>query len=101
MWSSRLRTAVFMALYLSVATLAGCATTAPVQEMSDARQALRAAEQASAHEKQLPSYLTARQLLDSAEALLLEGQFGAARRKADRARQYAVEARREALGETP
>jgi outer membrane murein-binding lipoprotein Lpp len=101
MWSSQLRTAVFIALYLSVATLAGCAATAPVQEMSDARQALRAAEQAGAQEKALPSYLSARQLLESAEALLLEGEYRAARRKADRARLHAVEARQQALGETP
>lgn len=98
MWSSRLHRAVFIALYLSLGSLAGCAATAPVQEMSDARQALRAAEEAGAHERQVPSYLTARRLMDSAEALLNAGDYRAARVKADRARLHAVEARQEVLG---
>jgi hypothetical protein len=97
MWNSRLPRAVFIALYLSLSTLAGCAATAPVQEMSDARQALRAAEQAGAHERELPSYLVARELLDSAEALLNAGDYRGARAKADRARRHAVAAREEAL----
>lgn len=101
MWSTRLRTAVFIALYLSVTALAGCAATAPVQEMSDARQALRAAEQAGAHDRQLQSYFTARELLESAEALLNAGDYRAAREQADRARLHAVEARQEALDRSP
>ena len=98
MWSKSLPRAASLALYLSLAALAGCAATAPVQEMSDARQALRAAEQAGAQERQLPSYLVARELLESAEALLNAGDYRSAREKADRARRHAVNARLEALG---
>lgn len=97
MWSRQLRRAVLIALYLSLATLSGCAATAPVQEMSDARQALRAAEQAGAGERNLESYLTAREMLESAEALLNAGDYRSARDKADRARLHAVKARQEAL----
>jgi hypothetical protein len=98
MWSSHLRRAAFIALYLLLAALAGCAATAPVQEMSDARQALQAAEQVGAQEQALPSYLSAQRLLESAEALLNEGNYRSAREKANLARRHAVEAREQALG---
>jgi HEPN domain-containing protein len=66
--------------------------------MSDARQALQAAEQVGAREQALPSYLSAQQLLESAETLLNEGDYRSAREKADQARRHAVEAREQALG---
>lgn len=101
MWSHRLRTALVIALYLSVLALAGCAATAPVQEMSDARQALRAAEQVGAPQRAAPTYETARSLLESAETLLQAGEYRAARHKAEQARSEALKARQEALDAIP
>jgi len=69
----------------------GCATiTPPIQEMSDARQAIRAAHEANAR-KYAPDALTqAEVLLQEATSHLDEGDF-------DRARAAAVEARLEAI----
>ncbi|MFN2349172.1 MAG: DUF4398 domain-containing protein [Thioalkalivibrio sp.] len=97
MWSHRLRSALLVALYLSALLLAGCAVTAPVQEMSDARQALRAAEQAGAPERALPAYQQALDLLDSAEVLLQAGEYRRARDKAELSRAHSLEARQQAI----
>lgn len=97
MWSHRLRSALLVALYLSALLLAGCAATAPVQEMSDARQALRAAEQVGAPELALPTYQKALDLLESAEVLLQAGEFRRARDKAELSRVHSLEARQQAI----
>jgi len=97
MWSHRLRSALVVALYLSALLLAGCAATAPVQEMSDARQALRAAEQVGAPERARPSYQKALDLLESAEVLLQTGEYRRARDKAELSRAHALEAREQAI----
>lgn len=77
---------------LSGAVVSGCAG-APVQEMSNARQAVRAAEHAGA-DATAPEVLDeARQLLKSAESLLRRGDYRSARDQAELARTKAVEAR--------
>ncbi|MCG5536423.1 DUF4398 domain-containing protein [Ectothiorhodospira mobilis] len=78
------------------ALMAGCATTAPVQEMSDARQALQAAEQAGARERAAEAYRRSRALLEEAQLRLESGEYGPAREKALEAKRAAIEARIEA-----
>lgn len=75
------------------ALLAGCATTAPVQEMSDARQALQAAEQAGARERAAEALRRSRALLEEAQLRLESGEYGSAREKALEAKRVAIEAR--------
>ncbi len=68
--------------------VAGC-VSAPIQEMSDARQAISAAEDAEAE----PAPLTdAQRLLSEAEAQIRSGLWGMARANAIRARDLAVNA---------
>lgn len=83
-----------MIVLLSV--LAGCAT-APVQEMSDARQAIQAAQQAGAVNHAPLPLTEAKRLLDKAEKELELGDYGAARRNATSAKQRALKARQESL----
>ena len=81
-------------LSLGVALLAasGCVTSPPVQEMSDARQAITAAEEADAARFAPESLGDAQRLLESAERLLRDQAYGAARVNAVRARNRAVQA---------
>lgn len=80
-------------LLLIAAGLAGCAG-APMQEMSNARQAVKAAEQAGAS-KTAPELLAeANLLLKTAREHLYEGNYRDARDEAELARTKAVEARR-------
>ncbi|MDX1654197.1 MAG: DUF4398 domain-containing protein [Candidatus Competibacteraceae bacterium] len=79
--------------------LAGCAT-APVQEMSDARQAIRSAEEAGAAHYAQPQLKRARGLLDRAQRNLESGAYYQARRLALDAREEAIRAREQASGLT-
>jgi hypothetical protein len=82
---------------LSGAVMSGCAG-APVQEMSNARQAVRAAEHAGATAAAPEVLGEAKQLLKSAESHLRRGDYRSARDEAELARTKAVEAR--SLAET-
>jgi hypothetical protein len=73
--------------------VAGCAG-APVQEMSNARQAVRAAEKAGAPQYAPMVMNEARQALHAAESHLRQGEYRTARDEAEQARMKAVEARR-------
>lgn len=90
---------IVAALFLS-GLLAACAV-APVQEMSNARQALLAARQAGAatHAPQL--YSKAEGLLQQARDQLSVGGYGSARQLAEQAKKAAQEARDKALKKTP
>jgi hypothetical protein len=79
-------------LFAGLAT-GGCAG-APVQEMSNARQAVKAAERAGAAAAAPELMGEARQLLKSAEGHLRHGEYREARDEAELARTRAVEARR-------
>jgi hypothetical protein len=72
---------------------AGCAG-APAQQMSDARQAIRAAEQAGAGQHAPALLAEAQQLVESARLNLEKGEYRQARDDADQARAKAIEARR-------
>jgi hypothetical protein len=72
---------------------AGCAG-APAQQMSDARQAIRAAEQAGAGQHAPQLLAEAQQLVERARLNLEKGEYRQARDDADLARAKAMEARR-------
>ena len=80
---------------VAILSLAACAT-APVQEMSDARQAIRSAEAAGAAQRSLHSLSAAQRLLREAQAHLEAGAYGDARRSALDARDEAIKAREQA-----
>ena len=75
----------------ALAILAACAT-APVQEMSDARQAIPAAEEAGAAERAPEALRDAKRLLTSAERKLQREAYASARHDAREARLRAAEA---------
>ncbi len=87
--------AKFLTLVL-VFFLAGC-VMAPVQEMSDARQALMAARQVGAEMHAPDLYTEARRLLEDSEVFIAERRYELARVVADRAKTVAIKARRKAL----
>lgn len=72
-------------------------TTAPVQEMSDARQAIYSAEAAGAAQSSPDTLLTAQRLLQEAQGHLETGAYHEARRYALDARDQAIKAREQAM----
>lgn len=84
-----------LAMFVAMAVLAGCAS-APVQEMSDARQAIHAAEEAGAATLAPDALRDAKRLLTSAERKLQREAYTAARQDAREARRRAAEALRAA-----
>ena len=77
---------------LLVVVLVGCVTSPPVQEMSDARQAIAAAVAADAERFAPESLSEARRYLDEAERQLQQEAFGPARMNAVRAKNRAIAA---------
>ena len=83
------RRALLLVLALAAA---GCATDPPVQEMSDARQAITAAEDADAARFAPVPLSEARRSLEQAENQIANGSYGLARNNAIRAKNRAVAA---------
>jgi hypothetical protein len=81
----------FLAVFLGVAYLIGCAG-APVQEMSDARQAIAAAGAAGATTATSPDFYAAQAAITRAEAHLLAQEFTSARLAALEAKRHAAAA---------
>lgn len=79
-------------LAILMLALAACAT-APVQEMSDARQAIRSAEAVGAAQRSPESLTAAQRLLRKAQVYLETGAYDDARRYALDARAQAIKAR--------
>ena len=79
------------AIFLAAAVGVACAG-APVQEMSDARQAIAAARQAHVDDKAAADLAHAQQFLDAAQKALDAGEYSTAREDAQLARQYALRA---------
>jgi hypothetical protein len=75
--------------------LTGCAG-APVQEMSNARQAVRAAQQAGGAKYAPETMAEAERLLRDAKANQSKGEFRVAREQAEKARDKAMAALHEA-----
>jgi hypothetical protein len=80
--------------------LVACAS-APVQEMSDARQAIRAAQDAGAANTAATPLAEAQMSLNRAESQLNKRFFRAARRSAEEAHSKAVEALQQARETKP
>lgn len=80
--------------------LAAC-VTAPVQEMSDARQAIRSAEAAGAAQRSRASLQEAQRLLQAAQDFLETGSYDDARHYALGARAEAIKAREQADQDIP
>jgi hypothetical protein len=76
----------------AAAALAACVTSPPVQEMSDARQAISAAEQADANRLAPDSLTDARRFLAEAERQIQQSAYGPARMNAVRAKNRAAQA---------
>lgn len=79
---------------LGASLLAACVTAPPVQEMSDARQAITAAEQADAGRVAGDTLADARRFLAEAERQIQAEAYGPARMNAVRAKNRAVSALR-------
>jgi Domain of unknown function (DUF4398) len=77
-------------LTLLALVIAGCVTAPPVQEMSDARQAISAAEQANAGRVAADTLADARRFLAEAEQQIQEQAYGPARMNAMRAKNRAL-----------
>jgi len=89
--------------FIRLAICAGCillfvsCASAPVQEMSDARQAITAAERAGADRYSPVELSQARTALGQAVSQLQENEFSMARDNANRARNRAIKAREKTL----
>jgi hypothetical protein len=83
-----LQSAVLVAIFVA----AGCQTSPPVQEMSDARQAITAAKEAGAAEYAADELDAAVEFLSSAESYLQNNSFHFARRDAIAAKSKALDA---------
>lgn len=77
-------------LALAALAIAGCVTSPPIQEMSDARQAISAAEQADAERFAADTLADARRFLAQAEQQIQEQSYGPARMNAVRAKNRAA-----------
>jgi hypothetical protein len=75
-----------------MALLAAC-VSAPVQEMSDARQAIHSAEAVGAAQRSPAALREAQRLLREAQTLLEDGAYDQARQQALDARDEAIKAR--------
>jgi PBP1b-binding outer membrane lipoprotein LpoB len=80
-----------MLALLGAMQLAGC-VGAPVQEMSNARQAVRAAQQAGGAQHAPEAMSEAERLLQSAKTNQSKGEYRIAREQAEQARDKAMDA---------
>jgi len=85
-------------LTVAALVLAGCITSPPVQEMSDARQAIKAAEVANAARVAPEALQDARRFLADAEKQIQQQAYGPARFNAVRAKNRAAIALRSSKG---
>ncbi|MGH8281360.1 MAG: DUF4398 domain-containing protein [Gammaproteobacteria bacterium] len=82
-----------LAVLITALVLVACAS-APVQEISNARQAVAAAQQAGADQSAPRQMAEARRLLQAAQAALDEGNYSTSRQYALHAHDEAVKALR-------
>ncbi len=83
-----------LSLLAAVVAVAACVTAPPVQEMSDARQAISAAVEADASRFAPESLGDARRFLEEAEQQIQQQSYSAARMNAVRAKNRASQALR-------
>ena len=90
----------FLAVFIGVACLAGCAS-APVQVLSDARQAIAAAQSAGATDATSPDFYAAQAAIARAESHLRAQEFTRARLAAMEAKRHAASALANASAQHP
>ena len=90
-----IRYQTLLAIVVFAASAAGCAGW-PVQEMSNARQAISAAQKAGAERYAPEPYAEARKLMSDASASARKGDYRAAHDQAELAREKAIVARQTA-----
>jgi hypothetical protein len=86
-----------VSLLATVASVVACVSAPPVQEMSDARQAINAAVEANAPRFAPESLGDARRFLEEAEQQIQQEAYGPARINAVRAKNRASQALRSSL----
>ena len=99
MHPARLKLLLQALLIAAVALASACHTTPPVQEMSDARQAIAVARDAGAEEKAAIHLHAAESYLETAEQKLSDHQYAQARYNAKQAKMKALDALK--ASETP
>ncbi len=82
------------AVVATLSLVSACETAPPVQEMSDARQAIAVAREAGAEAHAAAQLIAAEQFLASAERNLNDSHYAQARRDALEAKELALDARR-------
>lgn len=82
---------------LLLLALTACTAMPPVQEMSDARQALKAAREVDAHKYAPQKLRSAEDSMELATRTLEQGEYEAARMAASVAKALAIKARDEAI----
>ncbi len=92
MYAQTMRNVYVCLLFALGLAVAGCATQPPVQEMSDARQAVEAARDVGAQEYYPSLVEEANMRLSSAESNMRSGVYWAAKRDAEAAKDYAIDA---------
>ena len=91
-FTRRLKKTLQVGLLTAIGSLTACETTPPVQEMSDARQAIAVAKEAGAAELAAFHLRAAENYLASAEKKLGEHAYNLARRDAKHAKMKALDA---------
>ena len=86
---------ILFAMLLIIAG-AGCSSV-PVQEMSDARQAIQAARDEGVSINSSSEFLDAMRLIELAEQELEKGEYGQARMNALKAKKKAIDARQQVI----
>jgi len=79
-------------LYVAVILIVNACASVPIQEMSDARQAIQAARSVGVDENSQANLVQAKKLLKKAEQALHTGEYKEARVNAVAARQEAIQA---------
>lgn len=92
MQTSGLKSLLQGLLFAAVVFAAGCETAPPVQEMSDARQAIAVAKEAGAAEKAAFHLKAAEEYLQSAQQKLNDHEYSQARYNAKQAKMKALDA---------
>ena len=84
-------------MFLGAINLVACASTPPVQEMSNARQTIAAAHEARARIYAPQQIAEAERLMSQATSALESGDYVAAKELAIAAQQQAIKARQQAI----
>jgi len=100
-FNNKSKTAAAFVCSIALILVSGCATAPPIQEMSDARQAITVAKNAGAEELAPNDIKAAMDYLHSAEGFINQRQYDMARRDAVNAKASALDALRRSSPDQP